>query len=201
MPGHSNTGGGTQNQNNILGDRACVRQSRLFREYESGNAVKGLLGSSHLQWKTDRQEGAYSGHAVFDDRIARYSSDCATTGAAPRQEHQQGRGSGHARLALPAAAAPAQHAVPTRRSVGAAAQRERLVDDFLSGTPQPRQHGAPADMESMLALARRVAAADASAAQAAAAPRQGGGRAAAARPSPGPARRAHPGRGASTRPW
>lgn len=43
----------TQNQGNTLGDRPCVRQSRYFRQYESGNAVKGLLGCSHLEWSVD----------------------------------------------------------------------------------------------------------------------------------------------------
>jgi hypothetical protein len=63
---HHNPLAGTQNQGNSLGDRSCIRQSKLFRQYESGNGVKGLLGASHLAWNTDMQEGAYAGRKVYD---------------------------------------------------------------------------------------------------------------------------------------
>ena len=53
---------------NALGDRACIRQSKLFRQYESGNAIKGLLGTANLQWDVNKQEGAYQGHSVWDAR-------------------------------------------------------------------------------------------------------------------------------------
>ena len=66
MRSHQHNGGGTQNQGNTLGDRSCVRQSKLFRSYESGNQVKDILGVGHLQWKTNTKEGAYNGHAVYD---------------------------------------------------------------------------------------------------------------------------------------
>ena len=48
---------GTQNQGNKLGDRSCIRQSRLYREYESGNNVKDLLGTSNLKWNPNKKEG------------------------------------------------------------------------------------------------------------------------------------------------
>lgn len=67
MPGHKhNSSAMTQNQGNTLGDRSCVRQSKLYRMYESGNNVKSILGTSNLCWNTDVKEGAYSGHQVFD---------------------------------------------------------------------------------------------------------------------------------------
>ena len=67
MPGHHhNPTAGTQNQGNSLGDRSSVRQSRLYRQYESGNDVKGLLGTGHLQWRLDQTEGAYKGKKTFD---------------------------------------------------------------------------------------------------------------------------------------
>ena len=59
--GHQHMSGGTQNQGNVLGSRSCVRQSKLYRKYESGNDVKAILGTSHLQWRTDKKEGAYAG--------------------------------------------------------------------------------------------------------------------------------------------
>ena len=57
---------GTQNQGNVLGARPCVRQSKLFRSYESGNGVKGLLGTPHLVWDETRQQGAYHNQPVWD---------------------------------------------------------------------------------------------------------------------------------------
>lgn len=63
---HHNSNAGTQNQGNSLGDRACVRQSKLYRTHESGNDVKSILGTDHLRWDTEHQEGAYKGQKVFD---------------------------------------------------------------------------------------------------------------------------------------
>jgi hypothetical protein len=55
-----------QNTGNSLGNRSCVRQSKLFRMYESGNDVKSLLGTSNLCWDTTKKQGAYEGHELFD---------------------------------------------------------------------------------------------------------------------------------------
>ena len=38
----------TQNQGNSLGTRSCVRQSKFYRQYESGNQLKELFGQNHL---------------------------------------------------------------------------------------------------------------------------------------------------------
>lgn len=45
----------------MLGDRPCVRQSRLGRQHDGGNAMKEILGHSDLMWDTDRTQGAYTG--------------------------------------------------------------------------------------------------------------------------------------------
>jgi hypothetical protein len=67
MRGHAHDStAGTQNQGNTLGDRSCVRQSKLYRIRESGNDMKSLLGASNLAWKTDVKEGAYMGQRVYD---------------------------------------------------------------------------------------------------------------------------------------
>lgn len=58
--------GATQNQGNILGDRPCVRQSKLYRERDGGNAMKDLLGQTDLKWQTDRCQGVYAGQRVHD---------------------------------------------------------------------------------------------------------------------------------------
>jgi len=62
---YHNPGAASQNLGNHIGTRSCVRQSKLFRMYESGNATKALLGQQSLQWDVDRKEGAYRGR-VFD---------------------------------------------------------------------------------------------------------------------------------------
>ena len=54
-----------QNLNNKLTKRPSVRQSRLFRERESGNTMKNLLGQSHLNWDVTRTQGAWD-NPVFD---------------------------------------------------------------------------------------------------------------------------------------
>lgn len=67
MSGHRhNPTAATQNQGNSLGDRACVRQSKLYRVHESGNNVKSLLGTSHLCWDQNQTQGAYEGRNVYD---------------------------------------------------------------------------------------------------------------------------------------
>lgn len=65
---------GTQNQGNHIGDRSCVRQSKLYRRYESGNAVKELLGTGHLKWNENKKEGAYKGQKVYDHTTADHGS-------------------------------------------------------------------------------------------------------------------------------
>lgn len=67
MGGHShNPTADTQNQGNSLGDRSCVRQSKLYRMYESGNDVKSILGTAHLCWDSNQKQGAYQGQQVYD---------------------------------------------------------------------------------------------------------------------------------------
>jgi len=76
---------GGQNLGNSIGNRSCVRQSKTFRQYESGNTMKGLLGTSHLGWDVNKKQGAYSG-AVYDA-----ATDGAARGASqqPRRRRQQ----------------------------------------------------------------------------------------------------------------
>lgn len=70
MSGHRhNSNAATQNQGNSIGDRSSVRQSRLYRVHESGNSMKGLLGTGHLSWDADQQEGAYAGRPVYDHML------------------------------------------------------------------------------------------------------------------------------------
>ena len=76
----------TQNQGNQLGDRPCVRQSKLFRQHDAGNSMKDLMGQSHLNWKTEEQQGAYAGKKVFDHNAptpAEAAAAAAATSAAP----------------------------------------------------------------------------------------------------------------------
>ncbi|CAD2222633.1 hypothetical protein AGDE_10412 [Angomonas deanei] len=80
MSGHYHAGdpGLTQNQGNVLGDRPCVRQSKLYREQVGGNAMKDIMGQSELKWNTTQLQGAYGGGSVYDHNTAdnrAYKSD------------------------------------------------------------------------------------------------------------------------------
>ena len=84
MPGHhwGGSAGQTQNQGNQLGDRPCVRQSRINREHMGGNAMKEMLGQDSLKWNTNAQEGAYAGRNVW-------SQDNGYNGNNQQQQQQQ----------------------------------------------------------------------------------------------------------------
>ena len=80
MAGHwHDPSAATQNQGNQLGTRPCVRQSQLFRQNESGNTMKSLLGSSHLQWDTKHTQGAYAGRPAYD-ASAHFASTTSVAG-------------------------------------------------------------------------------------------------------------------------
>jgi len=72
-----------------------VRQSKLFRMYESGNATKALLGQGSLQWDVERKQGAYSGRTF--DAVGgsarggdRFSGDGREVTAAARTQQEGG---------------------------------------------------------------------------------------------------------------
>jgi hypothetical protein len=73
----------SQNIGNTLGDRSCVRQSKYFRQYESGNSMKGLLGNSNLGWNTQEKEGVFKGQKVYD-----FDNAHNTSAKAPQQAYQ-----------------------------------------------------------------------------------------------------------------
>jgi hypothetical protein len=53
--------GDSQNVGNELSDRPCVRQTRLYRQHESGNAIKELMGQGQLLWDVDHCQGVWDG--------------------------------------------------------------------------------------------------------------------------------------------
>jgi hypothetical protein len=55
----------SQNVGNVIGTKSTIRQSKLFRIYESGNNVKGILGHNNLVWDIHKKQGAYRG-SVYD---------------------------------------------------------------------------------------------------------------------------------------
>ena len=57
---------GSIESGNKLSNRPVVRQSKLYREKESGNAMKGIFGQDNLQWDTEKQEGVFGGQSVYD---------------------------------------------------------------------------------------------------------------------------------------
>lgn len=65
-------GSGSIENGNRLGARPVVRQSKFYREGNSGNAVKDLLGQGDLAWDLNQQEGAFAGHPMYDGRQQGY---------------------------------------------------------------------------------------------------------------------------------
>ena len=57
---------GSIERGNRLGSRPVVRQSKIYRELESGNQMKGLLGRDNLAWDPSQQEGVFQGQTVYD---------------------------------------------------------------------------------------------------------------------------------------
>lgn len=87
-------GASTEN-GNVLGTRPVVRQSRLYREKESGNAMKAAMGHDSLQWDTEALQGVFQGQHVYD----------AETDAVHSRRHAP-PASTHADAAARAAASP-----------------------------------------------------------------------------------------------
>ena len=75
MRGYPAPGMGTGIENgNRLGTRPVVRQSKIYRTNESGNAMKDLLGQGHLSWDEEQQEGVFKGQAVYDAASGAYKT-------------------------------------------------------------------------------------------------------------------------------
>ena len=81
MAAYHDPSDGSIERGNMLGDRASVRQSRLFRQYESGNAVKSLLGTDSIVWDVDRKEGVFKGEPVYDCMSQSYDTAAAQRAA------------------------------------------------------------------------------------------------------------------------
>lgn len=116
---------GSIERGNVLGDRSSVRQSRYFRQYESGNAVKSILGTDNLRWDVDRKEGVFQGHAVYDGSRQEYDNEAAARAAADQQTDRQ-----------PQTYAPVQPAAtqqPSRKQLGVGSGRSTMstTDDAL----------------------------------------------------------------------
>src|SRR3989338_8411382 len=82
--------GQTQNQGNMLGDRPCVRQSKINREHMGGNNMKDILGQEQLKWDTNKQEGVYAGRGVWSQEGgANANSNNKNQPPPPPQQQQQ----------------------------------------------------------------------------------------------------------------
>ena len=66
--------GGIENVNKLAA-RPVVRQSKIYRNNESGNAMKGIFGQDHLAWDTNNQQGVFEGQGVFDASAGTYTSE------------------------------------------------------------------------------------------------------------------------------
>lgn len=65
LQGMSHVGNSIENGNS-LGERPVVRQSKIYRQNESGNAMKAALGHDELKWEIDALQGVFAGQGVYD---------------------------------------------------------------------------------------------------------------------------------------
>lgn len=65
LQGMSHVGNSIENGNR-LGERPVVRQSKIYRQNESGNAMKAALGHDELKWEIDGLQGVFAGQGVYD---------------------------------------------------------------------------------------------------------------------------------------
>ena len=65
LQGMSHVGNSIENGNR-LGERPVVRQSKIYRQNESGNAMKAALGHDELKWEIDALQGVFAGQGVYD---------------------------------------------------------------------------------------------------------------------------------------
>ncbi len=76
----------TQNQGNVLGSRACVKQSWRAKQQESGNAVKGILGYGNIQWSAVKRSTTVNQHRQQQQRQRQQKPKPATAATKPKQQ-------------------------------------------------------------------------------------------------------------------
>merc|ERR1711871_631593 len=60
--------GSIERGNSLGSSKTVTRQSRLYRQNESGNQLKALWGQEHLCWDVNKKQGVFEGHGVHDER-------------------------------------------------------------------------------------------------------------------------------------
>jgi hypothetical protein len=123
---HANDASLTQNQGNSLGDRPCVRQSKLYREHVGGNTMKEILGNGELKWDTNRVQGAYDGQRVHGDGTGQRQQVPQQQQAAPSAGYQQQQ------AAVPQHIQQTQQPAERAHRPGAA-QANRTTYNFMTG--------------------------------------------------------------------
>lgn len=88
--------------NNRLGNRPVVRQSKIYRQNESGNAMKSLFGQDNLAWDPDQQQGVFEGRSVYD------AESQGLMGSPPARQARRGVGACNSYAAQPSQAPPPQ---------------------------------------------------------------------------------------------
>ena len=132
---------------NTLGQRPVVRQSKLYRQNESGNAMKAALGYDDTIWDTEALEGVFSGQGVYDAEHERIVGIGSRSHRGPQQQRHPARS-----RRLNVGASPEQqplHKVPPRRHSVAPATAPTMSSPSKSGlrayffTPGEDEAGVP----------------------------------------------------------
>ena len=129
----SHTLGASIENGNRLGQRPVVRQSRTYRQNESGNAMKAALGHDELAWETDALQGVFAGQGVYDayaDRVIGFSG-------APPTASARGESSKCAAQRRPASARSAAKRAPRG---GSRERRPASVERARAAAPSASLH-------------------------------------------------------------
>ena len=145
MPSYgSNDGYGRQM---LREDRSSIRQSKTYRQYESGNAIKSMLGMDHLQWDTSK------------------TGKLAAVGAAASYDSYNNLGSGGGRRPLYGRRSSSPAAAPvvaayTAAAAAVAAAEEEVSADLREGKVSPPRATQPPPVPRALRAAASVEAAE-----------------------------------------
>jgi hypothetical protein len=125
-------------RDNKLGERPVVRQSKIYRERESGNGMKGALGQGHLAWDANQLQGTFKGQAVYDATQAAYNQGQARNELPPARPEFGGK---HAKFA-PGIDGPSRETgngpmrVPPQQQ-----QQQQQRQMMMMQTQEPEAHG------------------------------------------------------------
>ena len=142
---------------NRLGTRPVVRQSALYRQNESGNTMKALLGHDDLAWETEQQEGVFKGRPVYQAASNRFSTP--TRAESSRGASPSSRGGGSA-VSSHANGRSRPQATPLSPMKGEGSETRRRLESLMPSLHQTLSKDDPKLLEKLRRAAEKKQAAE-----------------------------------------